>query len=182
MHSQITRDELIKLVKTLADEKRSSTLFVRTEDNHSIIIGFDTGEIVSLVCGGKKGDGAIPEIRKMVKGTYHLQDKAPPFAKLGAHRPSRGALFSLLANNDSIAEEGQIQSDWVGDVLCKVLAVYMGPIAPVVCRDTISAAGGVDSMAKVRRVVDELAAEIGDSQEAERFKAEVSKALSERVA
>ena len=185
MSTEITRNQLIEKVKALVEDKRSSTVYARTDDNRSIIIGIDAGEIVSLVCGPKRGEQAIPVIRDMVKGTYQLQDKVMSFEHLGARPTSNDSLLSLLSlssDDDSGADHDQETCDWVRDVFCKALAAYMGPIAPLVCTQTISAVGGVDSPDKVRRVVDALAAELDDAREAERFKAKVHEELGRRVA
>jgi len=57
----------------------------------------------------------------------------------------------------------------------------MGPIAPLMCRETIKAAGGIDSPDKVRRVIDELAREIDDMAEAKRFLTQTQAELGNRL-
>ena len=93
--------------------------------------------------------------------------RAPTYEHLGARPASNESLLLLLADDTAYDQD---ECDWVHDVLCKALAAYMGPVAPLVCRETISAAGGVDSPDTVRRVVDDLAAEIGNADEAESFR------------
>ncbi len=126
------------------------------------------------------GEAAVPVIRDMVKGTYRLIDKQSPYRFQTARPTSNESLLAIGADDNRVAnaaESDQDRCDWVRDVLCKALARYMGPIAPVVCRETISAAGGVDSPDKVRRVVEDLAAEIGNAGDAERFKAEANREI-----
>jgi len=178
MNGEITRNQLVDLLKSLVKEGRTSTLYVHTDDNHLIAIGVDRGEIVSLICGPKQGERAIPLIRQMRTGTYRLDDSVTPHRRFGARLPSSDALLSLLT------EEGDTQvSDcqWVQDVLCKVLADYMGPIAPLVCRDTVQAAGGIDSPEKVKRVVEDLAQEIESVAEADRFRAQAQAELGNLI-
>lgn len=166
MKGEITRKQLVALLESLVAKRQTTTLYVRTDDNHLIAIGVAHGEIVSLICGPRQGERAIPQIRKMRSGTYRLDDKAMPHQRAGTSLPSSKTLLSLLsADDDAPAND----CDWLQDVLCNVLRDYVGPIAPVVCRDTVEAAGGVDSPEKVRRVVEELAREIDDANEAKRF-------------
>ena len=174
MNGEITRNQLVDLLKGLVKDGRSSTIYVHTDDNHLIAVGVDRGEIVSLICGPKQGERAIPLIRKMRTGTYRVDDAVTPHRRFGAKLPSSDALLSLLAEDGDI---GVSDCQWVQEVLCKVLADYMGPIAPLVCRDTVKAAGGIDSPEQVKRVVEDLAQEIDNLAEAERFRAQAQAEL-----
>lgn len=166
MKAEITRKQLVGLLETLVAKRQTTTLYVRTDDNHLIAIGVDRGEIVSLICGPRQGERAIPQIRKMRSGTYRLDDNATPHRRAGTSLPSSKTLLTLLSADDDAPSD---DCDWLQDVLCNVLRDYVGPIAPVVCRDTVEAAGGVDSPEKVRWVIEELAREIDDTGEAQRF-------------
>jgi hypothetical protein len=180
MNDEITHAQLIDLLKRLVAERSTCTLYVHTDDNHLILVGVDRGEIVSLICGPKQGERAIPLIRRMGKGTYRLDDSVMRHSRPGVTLPSSDAVLSLLSDETVAAQGGQCE--WVHSVLCKVLADFMGPIAPLVCRQTVSAVGGIDSPEKVRRVVDDLAKEIDNGAEAERFKAQAQKELRGLIA
>lgn len=121
MSTEITRNELINLIKSLIEDGHAGTIFVRTEDNRSILIGIDAGQIVSLICGSKRGEQAIPMIRDMVKGTYQLHDKVTSFEHLGARPASNESLLLLLADDTAYDQD---ECDWVHDVLCKALALH----------------------------------------------------------
>jgi len=175
MKGIITRTQLINLLKSLVNEQRTTTLYVRTNDNHLITFGVDRGEIVSMRCGAKRGERAIPMIRQMRAGTYRLDDEHTPLRNAGITLPPSQTLLLLLAEEDEIEAS---DCEWVQDVLCKVLADYMGPIAPLVCRETVEAVGGLDSPEQVERVIDRLAREIDNSAEAERFRLRVKSELS----
>lgn len=179
MKGEITRSQLIDLLKALVEEQRTGTVYVHTDDNHLIAVGVDRGEFISLICGPKRGERAIPMIRNMRTGTFRLEDKAMPSRRGGANLPSSEALLSMLANEDGDSQVSDCT--WVQDVICKVLAEYMGPIAPLMCRETIKSAGGIDSPDKVKRVIDELAQEIDDVAEAKRFLAQTQAELGNRL-
>jgi len=183
MKGEITRSQLVDLLKTLVEEQRTGTVYVHTDDNHLIAVGVDRGELTSLICGPKRGERAIPMIRNMRSGTFRLEDRAIPNRRGGANLPSTEVLLSMLADDaDDKYDNGQISDyHWVQDVICKVLADYMGPIAPLMCRETIKAAGGIDSPDKVRRVIDELAREIDDMAEAKRFLTQTQAELGNRL-
>jgi len=169
MNREITRKQLVDLLRSLIAKGQTTTLYVHTDDNHLIAIGVEEGEIVSLICGPRQGERALPQIRKMHAGTYRLDDKVVPHRRAGTMLPSSETLLALLAEEEGA--QGESNCDWIQKVLCNVLRDYLGPIAPVVCRDTVKAVGGIDSPDKLSRVVDELAREIDDAAEAKRFRA-----------
>ena len=137
MNREITRNQLVDLLRSLIAEGRTSTLYVHTDDNHLIAIGLKSGEIVSLLCGPRQGERALPQIRAMRSGTYRLDSKVTPHRRAGTGLPSSETLLKLLTDED---DTQGTNCDWVQKVLCNVLRDYMGPIAPVVCRDTVEAA------------------------------------------
>lgn len=167
MNGEITRSGLGDLLKTLMDARRTTTVYVRTDDNHLIAFGLDGGELVYLICGPRQGERALPMIQRMRSGTYRLDDSAGSHRRPDVRLPTREALLSLLATGDDapVGDGGRIE-----ERLCKLLTRYMGPIAPLVCRQTVEAAGGLSSADKVREVVEALASEIDSPAEAERFR------------
>ncbi len=174
MNGQITRSGLGDLLKSLMDERRTTTVYVHTDDNHLIAVGLDHGELVYLICGPRQGERALPEIQKMQSGTYRLDDSASTRSRPGVRMPTRETLLSLLATG-SEAPIGD--SSGTEERLCAVLTRYMGPIAPLVCRQTVEAAGGLTSAERVRQVVEALALEIDNPQEAERFRRDARREL-----
>jgi len=50
MNTEISRDQLIHIIKGKVGEKRTGTLYVRSEDSRSIVVGIDSGQIVTLNC------------------------------------------------------------------------------------------------------------------------------------
>jgi hypothetical protein len=167
MSGEITRSGLGDLLKTLMDERRSTTVYVATDDNHLIAVGLERGELVYLICGPRQGERALPMIERMRSGTYRLDDSASVHRRADVRLPTREALLSLLATGSN-APTGD--GDRMEERLCKLLTRYMGPIAPLVCRQTIEAAGGLGSTDKLRDVVEALAGEIDHPEEAERFR------------
>ncbi|MEA3277881.1 MAG: hypothetical protein U9Q81_21875 [Pseudomonadota bacterium] len=174
MNGEITRNQLLELVKELVQQKRAGTLYVHTDDNHLIIVGVEGGNIVSLICGPKQGERAIPIVRRMKTGTYRLEDGVMTHRTSRSTLPSSETLLSLLSEEETAEVR---DTAWVQSMLCKVLAGYLGPIAPLVCKEAVSRAGGIDSSEKLQRVVENLAGEIDSLSEAERFRVQAQKEL-----
>jgi hypothetical protein len=165
---------LYQLLTDLIAQKRTCTLFGRTDNNRAIMIGVMRGEIVTLNCAGRRGDAAIPVLRQVVTLTFRLDDgvaqgrmELPPTADiLAALMPSAGdGKLTDLAHPPEVTQgpEGD------GPRLCELLAQFLGPIAPVLCSEGIRAAGGLDGEAQKQRVILTLAKEIDDEGESKQF-------------
>lgn len=175
-NQEITRDQFIELLESLVGTRRTCTLYVRTPDNHVIVVGLDSGKIVFLTCGARRGEQALQMIRSMQRGTYRLTDDAPAPGGSAHRLPSSEELLSVLKSRGA-GPEG-FDGAWAKDVLCQLTGSYLGPIAPIVCEDVISEVGGIDSLDKARQVVDKIAREIADQHEAAEFRDQAHKQLS----
>ena len=110
MNGEITRTQLIALLRQLVDEKRTSTLYVHTDENHLIAVGVDAGEIVSLICGPKQGERAIPLVRRMGTGTFRVEDKVTARSRFGSRLPPRRVRESLAGGIDNQVEAERFRS------------------------------------------------------------------------
>ncbi len=167
---------LYQLLSELVAKKRTGTLLGKTDTGHSVMISVRGGEIISLICAGKRGRAAIPAIRKITSLTFRLDSAAgqagatdlPPTADImGALTPSSPGQEAGL----SLASPGGVLPDQQGDgpMLCELLSRFLGPIAPVMCSETIRAAGGLADDAQKQRVILMLAKEIDNEAEAAEF-------------
>jgi len=174
MNDMISRSGLVDLLKTLMGQGRSSTVYVRTDDNHLIAIGVEGGAIVSLMAGPRQGERALAAVQKMRTGTYKIEP--------GGALQRRGGLPSSDEVLTRIAEGGADAAGpdchLIQGTLCKLLVTYLGPIAPLVCQQAVAAAGPISSGEQVRGVIDALAREIEVPAEAERFRAQASRELA----
>jgi hypothetical protein len=167
---------LYQLLADLVARKRTQTLLGKTDNNRALMVGILRGEIVSLVCAGKRGRSAIPAVRQIAALTFRLDDNAaptggmdlPPTTELmDALRPSTGDPDhpSPPRATDGVApDQGRD-----GPRLCELLSRFIGPIAPVLCAETIKAAGGLGSDEQKQSVILALAKEIDNDAEAEQF-------------
>lgn len=192
MNGETDRSGLLELLRGLVRERRTGTLYVHTDDNHLIAFGLDGGSIVSLLAGPRQGERAIPTVRAMRWGSFRLDEDIPPQRRRGCRVPSAEELLARLERDEDEDEDEAWtpprpaaaaagprggDAEHVQGVLCRVLASYLGPIAPLVCKQTMTAVGGVDTADKLKRVVETLALEIEDAAEAEHFRTRARREL-----
>lgn len=167
---------LYQLLSELVGKKRSGTILGKTDTNNSLIIGVRGGEIVSLICAGKRGRSAIAAIRKINAVTFRFEDTAalpsgvelPPTAEI-LHALSPWSSAEDLAGATAPADRGSPGQGVDGSKLCELLSRFIGPIAPVLCSEAISAAGGLGDDARREQVIFTLAKEIDDDGESAQF-------------
>ncbi len=171
------------LQKLLADNGQG-TLFVRTDKNHLVIVALQEGRIVSLACGPKRGELAIPLIREMHTGDLRLDPSAIPYH--AQELPSTAHIMELL--KPGVGQTVQHQAAAApkapattplngadrGQRLCALLTDYIGPVAPLVCEEKVAILGGLDNPKNAQGIVTALAGEIQDAEEARQF---ISRAL-----
>ena len=183
MNEEITRDQLAALLQSQMAERQTNTLYVHTDDNHLIAVGIERGEIVSLTCGARRGKRALPLIRNMHSGTYRFDENVMPDRRATTELPTGKELLASLTDEAEDTEQGKpCDQGQLQSILCKVLQDHMGPMAALVCRETIEAAGGLDSADKVKRVIDNLAREIDDPREASQFQDRALTELKQLIA
>jgi hypothetical protein len=73
-HDTILLWDLVEILKKLCSERRTGTLFVHTDTNHSARIGMDEGRIFFVACGRYRGMDAIEQIKTMQYGKYSFSE------------------------------------------------------------------------------------------------------------
>ena len=181
MSDKITYKGLIELVRTMHKRKKTGTVFVRTDDNHSVIIGVREGDIVSLSCGPRFGLEAIPLISHLKTGSYRVEDVAVDHH--AKELPSSEKILDLLsdscapaksvepnrAGHASPSKTTKFNTSKAGKMLCALLQEYLGPIAPMVCEEAVLSVGEVRTLGHLHTLVDRLAQEIDAPEEAKSF-------------
>jgi hypothetical protein len=196
MGERLNYRDLLDLAARMVRAGESGTLFVRTDNNHSVIIGIQGGAIVSLSCGLKHGTAAIPMIRQMSEGSYRLdpgvvayhadelpdtgvlldllagEEKAPP-ASSAPERPEPTAAAPEPASGrvqgPPAARAGGFDQRLAISTLCDLLRDYLGPIGPTVCQDTTQDLGGLRSGRDLELLIGRLREEIDEPEEAVEF-------------
>jgi hypothetical protein len=165
---------LYQILADLVARKRTSTLLGKTDTNRSVMIGVRDGEIVSLICAGRRGRSAISEVRKIAALSFRLDDNAALVR--GTDLPPTPEIMHALRPAADTQDSGPLPAptgvpdrDGNGQRLCELLSRFLGPIAPVMCSETIRAAGGLGDEVQRRQVILTLAKEIDDEAEAAQF-------------
>lgn len=189
MNGRIGFTELVSLIRDLVQQRKTATVFVKTVDNHSIVIGLSEGDITSLACGLHRGLSAIPMVRKMGAGTYRLEADAPTTPSPGL--PATADLLAALEGGKTLETEVASGVEWgagaidparVRDALCRLMHEFIGPIAHMVCEDTEQEFGGLQDAAAVGEFINRLSREIADPAESRQFVAAAHAKLKDMLA
>jgi hypothetical protein len=183
--------QLMTELGALCAAKRTGTMFVATTDNHSARIGLRQGDIVSLVFRTQRGLEALDHIRKITAGRFSFSDAV---VDTGTHAdlPYTADLLALLLGEEpplfhpasappaaaapraaAPAAARPIDSpqlERAQAVIESELTEFVGPIAPLLCREHIARAAAAGPPWDWRELVEAVAREIGDRAKEDRFK------------
>ena len=183
--------ELITELGALCAAKRTGTMFIATTDNHAARIGLRQGDIVSLIFRAQRGLEALDHIRKITAASFSFSDAvldkaahadlpytadllalmigeesplpptapAPPVA--AAPRAPAAAATPPVEHPQLVRAQAVIESE---------LTEFVGPIAPLLCREHIARTAAAGPPWDWREVVEAVAREIGDPAKEDRFK------------
>jgi len=192
--------ELLSELGALCAAKRTGTMFIATSDNQSARIGLRQGEIVSLVFRTRRGFEAADHIRKITAGRFSFSDAivdrdssadlpdtpnllawltgdapppvaAPPAPLTSAPRPVPPAAARPVPSPQLAKVQAVIEAE---------LTEFVGPIAPLLCRDHIARAAAAGPPWDFPGLVEAVAREIGDRVKEDRFKQQALARLRER--
>ena len=195
--------QLLTELGALCSAKRTGTMFIATADNHSARIGLRQGEIVSLVFRTRRGLEALDGIRKITAGRFSFSDAVVDRGS-SADLPFTADLLALLAGDDSVPSPtapaaaaprpaapptaAPIAAQPIpGPQLAKAQAVieaelteFVGPIAPLLCREHIARAVAAGPPWDFPALVEAVSHEIGDRVKEDRFKQKTLARLRDR--
>lgn len=193
--------ELLSQLGALCSARRTGTMFIATTDNQSARIGLSEGEIVSLVFRTQRGLEAIDHIRKITAGRFSFSDTVVDRVAC-ADLPGTPDLLGLLAGSNPPpppaasparpeaaprtiapartppAAGPQIASAQA--VIEAELTEFVGPIAPLLCREHIARAIAAGPPWDLPALVEAVSHEIGDRAKEDRFKQQALARLRDR--
>jgi hypothetical protein len=203
----ISYGQLLSELGALCSAKRTGTLFIATTDNQSARIGLSEGEIVSLVFRTQRGLEALDHIRKITAGRFSFSDAVVDRVS-SADLPDTSNLLEMLSGGDSPAPLAAPAAPYaavarsVGPAparaiapaaappvaqLIKAQAVleaelteFVGPIAPLICREHVARAAAAGPPWDLPALVEAVSHEIGDRAKEDRFKQLALARLRER--
>ena len=193
--------ELLTQLGALCSARRTGTMFIATTDNQSARIGLSEGEIVSLVFRTQRGLEAIDHIRKITAGRFSFSDTVVDRVA-SADLPGTPDLLGLLAGSNPPpppaasparpeaaprtiapartppAASPQITSAQA--VIEAELTEFVGPIAPLLCREHIARAIAAGPPWDLPALVEAVSHEIGDRAKEDRFRQQALARLRDR--
>lgn len=183
MEDYLTFSQLLELLTELVDERRSGTLFIRSEANHVITIGLEEGQIIALLYGAKRGQNAIPLICQINTGRYRFESDV--LSGIHQELPTTPEILNQLRSRDSIPAANEVLRDTIPtgsgistekrDRLCRqlkeLLGNYLGPIAQMVFDDAVAESGAFYATPdQAKAFIQKLTLDIDNPREVEDFR------------
>lgn len=176
--------EIVSELKQICNRKQSGTLYITSQDNRSAQVVVEHGQIVFLYYYNKRGRDALRLMLEISHGRYRFQEGMVPPARSadlhvgevlhylsaasGAIEAEIHELVPQTADDPSPGTGSQaILSEEVKQRLESELALYIGPMAAIICEECFRTAGDLID------AVEMLASEIPDTAQVEQFKAAV---------
>ena len=178
MTDQITYEGFLNLIESMVQRKESGTLYVRTDTNHSVVVGIRNGTIEAFASGPRHGLEAITTILEMSYGSCRRSETVISFHT--NELPSTSDILLLLkkrspqpavqgSTSPSAAPGSQIDSMRAVKILCELMHDYVGPVAPIICEDVIDNGAKIHTSVDLESAIESLAEEIDSSTEAAEF-------------
>jgi len=182
--------QLMTELRALCAAMRTGTMFIATTDNHSARIGLRQGEIVSLVFRTQRDLEALDHIRKITAGRFSFSDAVVDKGAL-ADLPHTAELLALLLGEESplspppsappaaaaprspaaaAPPPAHPQLARAQAVIESELTEFVGPIAPLLCREHLARVAATGPPWDWHELVEAVAREIGDRAKEDRFK------------
>ncbi|MBO9769517.1 MULTISPECIES: hypothetical protein [Xanthomonas] len=196
--------EILRELRALALKKASGFLFIVTEENHSCIVRINSGQIEEVVFRMLRNDEAVQRLTMVNAAKARFQ--ADPGAGLGkpsllsddsrqwlmggfeqdlggapspvrapaapAPTPAPAATVASASAAPVASGDNAGPDERVRGALEAVALNYLGPIAGMLCDEAWDASGDIE------QVLNQLAANLGTPQEAQKFMADARVALA----
>ena len=187
---------IVEQIRQYSDQRRTGTAFIVSDDNRMAQVHLESGNIVALLCRGRRGLEALAGMRTMLNGRLRFDDTyvapadkesfctADVIDLLASELPKSGqaapapVLRVVVPPPPPVAAPPAptpaparaISPDAVA-LLEKMLVVYIGPMAQIVCGDHAEQAGNLQGL------IVALSDEIPDKKQAAQFEADALRNL-----
>lgn len=177
---------LWELLSELVAERRTGTVFIKSDDAHAGMVLLSEGEIVSIMYRSEFGAPALELIRQVSGGTCRFNAGAQGVK--GGECPPTGEILHALASRGQNTVSGSADAaqhvddkatlqGFLSD-LSQHLQSYIGPIAPMVVKDAVAEMGQLQRADQAESLISRLMGEIDDQGDASRFLSAALKSLS----
>lgn len=190
--SYIPFSGLVSELRRVSEAGKTGIFFIATRANRSAQLMMVDGRIIYLYFFNKRGKEGLKQMAQIKAGRFRFQE-GPVNAK-PMDLPSTGEILAFLDSVSSGAEaEPHVEamvpvpdpapepapavasadglSDGQKGKLEELLAIYIGPMAAIICEDHLDGAVGLD------HAIEALASEIPSAEQADSFRARARKEM-----
>lgn len=180
---------IVEMVREFCTQRRTGTVFIVSDDNRMAQVHLESGNIVALLCRGRRGQEAVAGMRTMQAARLRFDDNY--LTADDNERFDTNKVLELLgggSDHQRAAEraaapvappqQAQAAPEGPGTVtqaqattLEHILIQYIGPMAEIVCADHVAQAGNVRALIAV------LADEVPDKAQAAQFVRDANRLL-----
>ena len=165
---------ILETLEQLAEEGRSGTLFITTDDNHSARFVLENGEISAIGYSHLHGYHAVPKMQQIRSGSFRFVEGG--FISMEeVPLPKTDELLAMI--REGVSAEGQgdnaIPPGAFSDTLETVqqeLILHLGPFADIVWDEYIEDNGVPKTQGEYSAMIQALAEEIDNPAKREDFK------------
>jgi len=180
---------IIEMVREFCTQRRTGTVFIVSDDNRMAQVHLESGNIVALLCRGRRGQEAVAGMRTMQAARLRFDDNYltaddnerfdtyKVLELLGAGSDGQRAAERVAASVAApapapAAPEGPgTVTPAQATTLEHILIQYIGPMGEIVCADHVAQAGNVRALIAV------LADEVPDKAQAAQFVRDANRLL-----
>ena len=172
---------VVEQLRHYCAERLTGTVFIVSDDNRMAQVQLDGGNIVMLLCRGRRGLDALAAMRTMPSARLRFDASVAPAGETEHFNTSEiidrlgisvaGTAPVSAAVRPAPASAAASQAPGTLARLERMLVHYIGPMAQIVCADYASHKGDM------RSLVLALASEVPDQRQADAFRAEAAQAL-----
>lgn len=185
----ISLTELVVMLRQICVEHKTGIMYITSSTNRSAQVMIDKGKIVFIYYFNKRGRDALALMSEIESGRFRFQEGAA--TALRADLPATDDILKLLSSvSDNTAASNMadvVKNQVVGlplnsgpkivltkeqkQVLEDGLAVFIGPMATIICEDHL------ESATDAKMAMELLAREIPTESQAKSFREEMQRKL-----
>jgi len=176
---------IVEMVREFCTQRRTGTVFIVSDDNRMAQVHLDSGNIVALLCRGRRGQEAVAGMRTMQAARLRFDDnyltaddnerfdtnKVLELLGGGAEGQRAAAAAAAPASAPAVTEGPGTVTPAQATTLEHILIQYIGPMGEIVCADHVAQAGNVRALIAV------LADEVPDKAQAAQFVRDANRLL-----
>ena len=175
---------IVEQLRQFCAERLTGTVFIVSDDNRMAQVHLESGNIVMLLCRGRRGLEALAAMRTMLNARLRFDDSyvssretehlntSEVIDQLGMSLAAGpvAAAAPVAVRPAPAVQGGTLSPDTIAK-LERMLVQYIGPMAQIVCAEHAGQAADLRSLALA------LSTEITDKKHADAFRAEAAKSL-----